>query len=122
MENETGEDLIRVAFPPTDQNQYWSAFRIVTKQRTIMVHPSSNLELHVETLRDFYNQNTKIEDVLNTPINAPGEVEIFGIYLSPSIRTHVFRGTIYSRPTSKQAETSGNKKSPSKPTGRNADG
>ena len=92
MGNENREDLIQVTFPQTSHNQYWRAFRMITVQQTIMVHPRSNLELHIKTLREYYKMHTKVGDAMYSTIDAPGEVEIFGVYISPLIRTHVFVG------------------------------
>jgi hypothetical protein len=92
MEKGNDGELTQITFPHANYNQYWRAIKVDTEQQTVVVHPRSNLALHTETLRKQVESFTEAEHAAYTPVNAPGEVEIFGVYLSPLVRTHVFIG------------------------------
>jgi hypothetical protein len=86
------EELTRIKFPQADRNQYWQAIRIGAAPKTIKIHPKSNFTLDRNRLLKQVDSFIDEDDAVYRPVIAPGEVDIFGIYLSPLVRTHVFVG------------------------------
>ncbi len=86
------EELTRIKFPQANRNQYWQAIKIGAAPKTIKIHPKSGFTLDRDRLLKQVDSFIDEDDAVYRPVVAPGEVDIFGVYLSPLVRTHVFVG------------------------------